>query len=102
MRNISQEKVKKIKLGVPALDEQRRIAAEIDRQLTLVAALAAELKRARRRGAWLRRSILEHALGGMLTHQDPNDEPASLLLERIAAGRGRAPKAQRRHRKVRA
>ena len=102
MRNISQDKVKKIKLRVPTLDDQRRIAAELDRRLTLVAALAAGVERARHRGASLRRSILEHAFSGKFTQQNQSDEPASALLERIVAqqaagvSRNRAPVSGRR------
>ena len=51
------------------------------------------------RAASLRRSILAAAFSGQLVPQDPDDEPASVLLERIRAERAptrpwaRAPKA---------
>jgi len=38
-------------------------------------------------GSRLRQSILKRAFEGNLVAQDPNDEPASVLLERIKASR---------------
>jgi type I restriction enzyme S subunit len=52
----------------------------------------ANLKRAER----LRHAILKRAFEGKLVPQDPNDEPASVLLERIRAERKRAGSAELR------
>ena len=49
-----------------------------------------------RRSAGLRRSVLKAAFEGRLVPQDPSDEPASVLLERIAAERAAAPKKRAR------
>lgn len=51
------------------------------------AAIEASLKRAAR----LRQSILKKAFRGELAPQDPSDEPASALLERIRAEPCRGP-----------
>ena len=48
--------------------------------------------------AALRRSVLERAFRGELVPQDPSDEPASVLLERIRAEREAAPTPRRRAR----
>ena len=50
------------------------------------------------RSAALRRSVLKAAFEGRLVPQDPTDEPASVLLERIRAERAAAPKRQARGR----
>ena len=88
----------------PPLAEQRRIVAEVERRLSVIqqteAAVEANLTRAER----LRQSILKQAFSGKLVPQDPNDEPASVLLERIRAEREAAEaaaKAQRRPRRRR-
>jgi type I restriction enzyme, S subunit len=96
MRNISQQKVKELRLRVPRHDEQRRIVAEIEQQLSLIDALSAAVESAQKRSAALRRAILERAFRGELVPQDPADEPASVLLERIRAERAAAPKPSRR------
>lgn len=74
-------------IPVPPMAEQRRIVAEADRLLSVIdeieAQVASDLGRCRR----LRQSILKWAFEGKLADQDPNDEPASALLERIKAER---------------
>ena len=73
--------------SLPPLAEQRRIVAEVERRLSVIqqaeVAVDASLKRAER----LRQSILKQAFSGKLVPQDPGDEPASVLLERIRAER---------------
>ena len=55
------------------------------RRTGLVLRLAAIERAAQRRRAALRRSVLERAFRGELVPQDPSDEPASVLLDRIRA-----------------
>ncbi len=72
-----------VDVPVPPLSEQEQIVSDLERHLSVAdaaeATLDSELKRAER----LRQSILKHAFSGKLVPQDPNDEPASVLLERI-------------------
>ena len=76
---------------VPPLAEQQRIVAEVERRLSLIDQLektvAADLARANR----LRQSILKRAFAGQLVPQDPDDEPAAVLLERIQAAKHGQP-----------
>ena len=69
--------------ALPPLTEQKQIVSELERYLSVAdgaeATIDVELKRAER----LRQSILKHAFSGKLVPQDPNDEPASVLLENI-------------------
>ena len=83
MRNIGQDRIRQIRVPLPPLAEQHRIVAEVDRLLSVAdtteQAVRAQLARARR----LRQAVLERAFEGKLVPQDPGDEPASVLLERI-------------------
>ena len=86
---------------LPPLAEQRRIVAEVERRLSVIqqaeAAVEANLTRAER----LRQSILKQAFSGKLVPQDPDDEPASALIERIEAEREQARAEAQRKRKTR-
>lgn len=84
----------------PTLEEQRRIVADIEQQLSLIDALRTAVESAQKRSAVLRRAILERAFRGELVPQDADDEPASELLERIRAEHAAQPKTQRRKQPV--
>ncbi len=86
---VSLGRFKTIAFPLPPLAEQRRIVSELERRLSVIneleSVVTANLKRAER----LRQSILKRAFEGKLVPQDPKDEPASVLLERIRAERTR-------------
>ncbi|WP_233560997.1 hypothetical protein [Sorangium cellulosum] len=73
--------------------EQRRILAEVARLLSITdemdRVVDVQLARARR----LRQSVLKSAFEGKLVPQDPNDEPASALLDRLRTARAQASAA---------
>lgn len=99
---IAGQDVKSIPIPLPPLAEQERIIAEVDRHLSRADALAASIAQAKRRAQRLRRAILTAAFQGRLVPQDPNDEPASVLLERIRAQAAAEPAAPARGRGRRA
>ena len=74
-----------------ALRGARADREEVDRLLT-IADVATGVTRGPSglRASRLRQSILKWAFEGKLVDQDPNDEPASVLLERIRAEREKA------------
>ncbi len=89
INNLKAETINNIFVPLPPLEEQQRIVDKInsfghliqeydkyEKQLTELESTFADK---------LKKSILQYAIEGKLVKQDPNDEPASVLLERIKA-----------------
>lgn len=87
MRNISQAALLRAPIRIPDPTEQQQIAREIDDRLSELRRLDLTLNAARKRAEELRRSVLADAFAGRLIPQDPGDEPASELLQRIRSER---------------
>lgn len=95
MRNISQASLKEIRIPLHEADRQCDVAAVLAERREAVQRLDSGLTTAAALGSRLRRSLLTDAFAGRLVPQDPNDEPASVLLERIHAERAAQPKSRR-------
>jgi type I restriction enzyme S subunit len=105
---LSKTAAKGIEVPVAPLDEQRRIVAAIEEQLSRLDAVEATIEglvgrfdRGQGRISVLRRAILRSAFTGGLIAQDPADEPASVLLERVRADSETRGKPARRKRTLR-
>ena len=79
--------IRSIVIPVPPLAEQEQIVAEVERRLSVISQLEATVEANLKRAERLRQSILKEAFAGHLVPQDPDDESASVLLERIRADR---------------
>ena len=85
--NCNGQTLSKMKLPIPPLEEQNRIILKLQKLEPLIQKyqkveeqlyeLNSSIKE------HLKKSILQYAIEGKLVPQDPNDEPASILLERI-------------------
>ncbi|MCF7200899.1 restriction endonuclease subunit S [Pseudomonas oligotrophica] len=82
-------------IPLPPLEEQTEIVRRVEQLFAFADQLEARVKAAQARIDRLTQSILAKAFRGELVPQDPDDEPASVLLERIKAQRAAAPKARR-------
>ena len=87
--NISVGLINSFVIPIPPLAEQSRIVFEIEKYEPLIAEYDKLEQQATKLDDEiydkLKKSILQYAIQGKLVPQDPNDEPASVLLERIRA-----------------
>lgn len=85
MRNISQAKLRRVRIRVPTLARQREIVADLNRELAALDRAARDLEEARKRSRALERAILATAMTGALVDQEPPAKSASELA-RIREG----------------
>ena len=84
---IYQRSLMALEIPVPSLEEQCELIDRVEYFLTLANQLEARLTAARKVVDRLTPALLAKAFRGELVPQDPGDEPASVLLERIRAAR---------------
>lgn len=85
--NISLTQCRDFTIPVPSVGEQQEIVHQIEAAFAWVDRLSSEASIARKLIDHLDQAILAKAFRGELVPQDPSDEPASVLLERISARR---------------
>jgi len=90
--NISQEIIRKLEIPFCSIGEQNRVVRKIQQMFAYADRIEKSAETARSHASQLEQSILAHAFRGELVPQDPNEEPASVLLERIRAQRAETVK----------
>ncbi|OCH16466.1 hypothetical protein A6E05_16415 [Aliivibrio sp. 1S165] len=90
VNNINSKELSALEFVLPSLEEQKEIVRLVDQYFAFADTIEAQVKKAQARVNNLTQSILAKAFRGELVPQDPNDEPADKLLERIAQARSEA------------
>lgn len=80
---LTQGAMNRMPIPLPTLQEQKRIVVKVEKLLERVNKIREELTKLPLLIKKFRQSVLAKAFQGELTKQDPKDEPASTLLERI-------------------
>ena len=84
--NVNGTKLRACLIPLPPIREQKQIVVALEEATSILRVVGDAIVVASRRSSKLRQSILKWAFEGKLVEQDPDDEPASALLERIRAG----------------
>ncbi|WP_411817360.1 restriction endonuclease subunit S [Hyphococcus sp. DH-69] len=99
IKHLTGKALDEVLLPICSPAEQTEIVRILDEKLEAADALDAEIDAALTRADALRQSILKKAFSGQLVPQDPKDEPASILLERIKVEKAEREQAAKRNRK---
>lgn len=102
MKNIGQERIRSIAIPIGPEGEINCAIALVEQGLASANRQIFENEFALRQSAAQRKNILKAAFSGQLLPQGPNDEPVSVLLERIRAeqaDRGKQPKVRKTKKK---
>ena len=94
-KNINLKILSELLIPLPPKIEQDKIVEELDRIFSVADQLDSIIENELKRAQSLRQSILKRSFEGKLVPQDPNDEPASVLLERIKDEKAKTKKSKR-------
>lgn len=100
VNNVNAQELQALELPLPSIAVQCQRIASVESAFAWIDRLAADATSARKLIDHLDQSVLGKAFKGELVPQDPADEPASALLDRIRAERTAAPKAKRGRKKA--
>ncbi|MDT9195955.1 restriction endonuclease subunit S, partial [Limnospira sp. PMC 1245.20] len=84
--------LRNFQIPLPTLEEQKEIVKRVEKLFKVIDIIEQEHQKASKLLDRLEKATLSKAFRGELVPQDPNDEPAAVLLERIQAERQTQPK----------
>ncbi len=88
VESIDVQKLKKYQIPKANLDTQIKVIQEIESRLSVCDKIEETIENSLQQAEALRLSIIKKAFEGKLVSQNPSDEPAEKLLERIRAAKG--------------
>ena len=97
VNNINSRELQSLTNSICSVIEQQEIVKQIEFRLSVTEKLEQNIEDGLKQAETLRQSLLKKAFEGKLVAQDPNDEPASVLLARIKLEKaGLKQKAQKK------
>lgn len=97
--NLTLEVCRELPFPLPPVDEQQALVLHLTAAIEGTARQNQTIDQALKQSAAQRKNILKAAFSGQLVPQDPGDEPAAVLLERIRAERAHASAPERKPRR---
>lgn len=92
--NLNTDIIKNYIVPYCSFDTQQAVVAEIESRLSVCNRIEETINESLKQAEALRQSILKKAFEGKLVPQDPNDEPSSVLLDRIRRERAETPSSR--------
>ena len=81
--SLRRDDVYALEIPLPSIEEQEEIVSQIEEGFSLIENSQRIVNSTLQTLETMRMSVLKQAFEGKLVPQDPNDEPAEILLERI-------------------
>jgi type I restriction enzyme S subunit len=83
VNNINSQELQSLIFNIPSLEEQKEIVRRVEKMFAKIDKMEEEYQKAVKLCDRLEQATLAKAFRGELVPQDPNDEPASVLLEQV-------------------
>ena len=83
MRNIGQDRIKSICIPICSMEEIKELCNLLNKKINIINKQIKNIDSQISKSESLRKSILKKAFSGRLVQQNPSEEPAKILIERI-------------------
>jgi len=98
-QGLNYNQLRAFSIPLPPPEEQQEIISRVEALITFASTIEDHLRKAQKQLDKLPQSILSKAFRGELVPQDPDDEPASVLLERIKAEKSKTEKPEKKNKR---